>query len=80
MSLLLFHKRKKQIKVCGISAISALLCALVLIFIPLYNGQNYVRNFNWPFYLLFPAVICFMIAIRHIKKDEELVRSANRIR
>ena len=80
MCLMLFHNRKKQIKVSRIVMLmAAVMITLVLVF-PLYKSETAVRTFNWPIALPALSIICAFLAGHFIKKDEELVRSANRVR
>jgi peptidoglycan/LPS O-acetylase OafA/YrhL len=80
MCLMLFHNRKKQIKVSRIVMLmAAVMITLVLVF-PLYKSETAVRSFSWPIALPALSIVCAFLAGHFIKKDEELVRSANRVR
>jgi hypothetical protein len=79
-ALFSFKKRKIQIKFNSYSIICALLLIACFIVLPFLNSTEYTKQINWLFYLLPVSVISLFLSIKFIKKDEELVRSADRIR
>ncbi len=83
ITIFLFKNRKMQMKLCTVIAlVSVLLTALLYVFnyVEVQNSNDSVTSFYIGSY--FPiAMIVFSILSRiYIKKDEELVRSADRIR
>ena len=79
-ALFMFKNRKKQIKICSYSIISSILLLIGFLTFPLNQSHEIVKQFNWPISLIPISIILLLIAIRFIKQDEELVRSADRIR
>lgn len=80
MCLMLFHNRKKQIKISRVVMLVAAMMITLLLVFPLYKSETAVRTFNWPIALPIVSIVCAFLAGHFIKKDEELVRSANRVR
>ncbi len=79
-ALFLFKKRKIQVQFNSYSIICNLLLIICFMTLPFLNSEEYSKQFNWLFYLLPVSVISLFLSIKFIKKDEELVRSADRIR
>jgi hypothetical protein len=83
-SITQFKKRPLQIKL-GMGN-SVLLCALVLAFYLVIGkgktmiGEDAVVNFEPGFYLPLIAIVLNILANRYIKKDEDLVKSVDRLR
>lgn len=75
-----FKKRKIQIQFNSYSIIFTLLLIACFVALPFLNTEEYIKQINWLFYLLPVSVISLFMSIKFIKKDEELVRSADRIR
>jgi hypothetical protein len=79
-ALFSFKKRKIQIQFNSYSIICTLLLIACFVGLPFLNSAEYTKQINWLFYLLPISVISLFLSIKFIKKDEELVRSADRIR
>jgi ABC-type uncharacterized transport system permease subunit len=82
-TIFLYKKRTLQMKLCSLLAVlSCLLCVVMVS--PIYSEvtQDKPLSVNYNFYAFLPAlnIILAFIAKRFIKNDEELVRSADRIR
>lgn len=79
-----FKKRKLQIRLGQIN--SLLLCLVVLGFYLVIGkgktmlGEGFTEQFELGFYLPLVSIICNLFSNRYIKKDEELVKSVDRIR
>ncbi|MCG9912033.1 MAG: DUF4293 domain-containing protein [Flavobacteriales bacterium] len=87
-SLLLYKNRKLQMKIGWLCILVAVLETLLMVNV-LFNGQgkiftelSYVLSPLKSIGLIFPvlAAVSLFLAIRAIKKDENLVRSIDRIR
>lgn len=88
MSVFYFKNRQGQLRVVRLNF---LLIALVIVLLAFYNsnlmenltgeGQESVAVVKTPaFFLTIPALVFNWLAARAIKKDEEVIRSHNRIR
>jgi hypothetical protein len=80
-SVFLYKKRQTQIKACNLMMI--IICVLIgLIFYTAdtLNGANEKVHYQFGTYLPLIQLIFTFLAMRAIKKDEELVRSADRLR
>lgn len=83
LTIFLYKNRILQMRMCSLIAIlSFLLCAALLAPIYVNLKQPGELNVDYSFYTFLPAlnIILAFIAKRFIKNDEELVRSADRIR
>ncbi|MHB8261742.1 MAG: DUF4293 domain-containing protein [Bacteroidia bacterium] len=80
--LFLYKNRKLQIKFCHIIiAVNAILFFVMMLFSnQLFDHDFEKGTFLISAYLPLVAIIAAYLASRYIKKDEELVRSADRIR
>jgi Na+-translocating ferredoxin:NAD+ oxidoreductase RnfA subunit len=80
--LFLYRNRKLQIKICYLLAVINILLALVLLVFTTHVFKDNFENGHrlWASYLPIIAALAAYLASRYIKKDEELVRSADRIR
>lgn len=76
IALVMFSNRGLQLKLV-LLAIFVLLCALGF-YIYLNLNQNFYTQTE--FYLLLLALVNNVLARRGVKKDEELIRSSNRLR
>ncbi|HXU27233.1 MAG TPA: DUF4293 family protein, partial [Bacteroidia bacterium] len=82
IALFSYKKRKLQIKLCylimlfNLSLFSTVLCLTN----QLYNHGTEKATFLFPTYLILVSIVAAFWAGIFIKKDEELVRSADRIR
>ena len=82
IALCLYKNRKLQIKLCYLIMVFNG-CLFLTIF--LFTNQLYLHDFEkktflFVTYLPLVAIVAAFMASRYIKKDEELVRSADRIR
>lgn len=80
--LFLYKNRKLQIKLCYLLALINILLALVLL---VFTKSIFKDDFEhghrlWASYMPIVATVAAIAASIFIKKDEELVRSADRIR
>lgn len=83
ITIFLFKKRKVQIKLCYLIMCFLILCLGIIIFCIVSIPSNYPfkdLEQSYPVIILLIAIILDFLAIRGIKKDEKLVRSANRLR
>ncbi len=80
-TLLIFKNRLKQIKLCNIInfLILVVIASNIWQFIRTKSGfDDY--SIKWVFFIPVIALVLVWLAQRNIKKDEELVRSADRLR
>jgi peptidoglycan/LPS O-acetylase OafA/YrhL len=82
LCLFMYKKRKIQVKLCYLIIVfnSCLFLTILFLTNQLYNHDFEKKTFLFPAYLPIVAIVAAFIASRYIKKDEELVRSADRIR
>ena len=82
VSIFLYKNRKQQMKLAIILIIlSSVLTAALVIYGFILTSQNGGRiRLNLSIILPFPMIITSLLAYRGIKKDEELVRSYDRLR
>jgi hypothetical protein len=83
LSIFLFNNRKRQIKLCWVSMITSIL--LFISFIIRYKlavGDLNITNSNYSWPVIMPVVSAILayLALKAIKKDDDLVKSADRIR
>jgi|SRR3569832_903596 len=81
MTIFMYRKRMTQIKACNLEMI--LICIFVgLLFYTAdtLNGVNKQVHYKIGTYLPLVQLVFTFLAMRGIKKDEELIRSANRLR
>lgn len=80
--LFLYKNRKLQIRFCHIiMAVNAILFFVMMFFTnQLFDHDFEKAKFLFSAYLPLVAIVAAYFASRYIKKDEELVRSADRIR
>lgn len=85
IAIFLFKKRNSQAQLavaCGI--LSALFIGLVIYKLNIFDQssqrQGAVMSYSFGLFLPIGALICNFVAARFIKKDEKLVRSADRMR
>lgn len=85
-TLVSFKKRKFQILMCKVLMLLVLIFTSIILYFPeKYLGANsglktVYFHYNWPAYLPLIALVMVFLAQRAIKKDEDLVRSADRLR
>ena len=75
-----FKNRPLQMK---LSTYTGMLCfaLLLLIFVvPVYSVEGASRSFQWTAFMPLPSGVMAFLAARFIKRDEDLVRSADRLR
>lgn len=82
VSIFLYKNRRQQMKLAIILIIlSSVLTAALVIYGFILTSQNGGRiRLNLSIILPFPMIITSLLAYRGIKKDEELVRSYDRLR
>lgn len=82
LCLFMYKNRKLQIKLCYVIMFLNVCLFLTVLFLTnqLYAHDFEKKTFLFPTYLPLVAIIEALMASRFIKKDEELVRSADRIR
>jgi hypothetical protein len=85
LALITIFQYKNRIKQARLAKVTMLLAAFLLtsmLTMSFYEGEKsgYVKTYLWPSFLPIISVISAFVAARFIKKDEELVRSADRIR
>jgi amino acid transporter len=81
LAIFFYKKRPAQVKACNLNMI--LICIFVgLLFYTAdtLNGMNQKVHYQFGTYIPLIQLVFTFLAIRGIKKDEELVRSANRLR
>lgn len=76
VSIFLFKNRSNQIKLIWLSII------LAIAGLGLYIYVDGIQNFylDWQFYIAFSVIVFLYLAKRGVQKDEELIRSADRLR
>lgn len=75
-----FKNRRKQLKTSRLlMLLSAMEVSLMFVF-SLYDGAGFEKSYTWAAYLPLGMIVFALLAGVFIKKDEELVRSADRIR
>ncbi|MBS1645540.1 MAG: DUF4293 domain-containing protein [Bacteroidetes bacterium] len=85
VSIFFFKNRKRQISMVWISILSMVsFFALLLIRVSnLKNGSAATGNFQYTFpgiFVVLLALICCVLALRNIRKDEQLIKSMDRLR
>ncbi|MGZ3861612.1 MAG: DUF4293 domain-containing protein [Bacteroidia bacterium] len=81
--MFLFRNRMLQFRLANIIAVFNLALLMILLFADLIKVEEFLsgdKQILWPSYLPAISVACAFLAGRFIRKDEELVRSADRIR
>ncbi|MCX7727943.1 MAG: DUF4293 domain-containing protein [Bacteroidia bacterium] len=78
MTIFLYKKRKIQMKLCY--SISILQIILLLLMLHGANQEQGLPTYKLPFIIPIINTIIIQMARFYIKKDEELVRSADRLR
>ncbi len=83
-TVFLFKKRKLQIKLCGFSTLVQVLLIVLLAYdteqLRVTIGPAHLLHFNVGAILLILPIIFLRLAGSSIKKDDDLVRSADRLR
>jgi hypothetical protein len=81
LAIFLYKKRLTQIKACNLNMIlTCVLVGLLFYTADTLNGMNQKVHYQFGTYIPLIQLVFTFLAIRSIKKDEELVRSANRLR
>lgn len=81
--IFMYHNRKLQIRLCDVALINTILLILSIANFHTKLLETYGITFDLQnFKMLFPfiALISINLAKRYIKKDEDLIKSADRIR
>jgi len=79
VTLLSFKKRKRQIALCKIGIVLCLLISVGLILWP-GNFLQHQQKISFENYLFLGIVFLFLLAAYFIKKDDNLVKGADRLR
>lgn len=75
-----YKNRRKQLKTSRLlMLLSAMQVSLMFVF-SLYEAEGFTKSYTWAAYLPLGTIVFSLLAGVFIKKDEELVRSADRIR
>lgn len=75
-----YKNRKKQLKTSRMLMLLAGMEVGLLFAFSIYSKEGYEKTYNWTAYLPLAMIVFALLAGIFIKKDEELVRSADRIR
>lgn len=82
-TIMIYQKRKRQIKLCKYNICLNILIVIYFICLGIIDSQDFFKN---PLYLKVGSVIPFfnifflMLSKKSIKKDEELIKSIDRVR
>jgi Domain of unknown function (DUF4293) len=87
-TLLSYKQRKTQMLLCLATLTLAILSQAVLVYLHMYTAADFAKSYNAEYYHnnLFAVfqpiswIILSLLAYRFIKKDDELVRSMDRLR
>jgi hypothetical protein len=82
-TIFLFKKRMLQFKMANTTGLLSVCLQLILLIAPVANIEVFLsgaKHILWPSYLPVASIILSFTAAAFIKKDENLVRSADRIR
>lgn len=82
ITIFMYRNRKKQMKFAQLLLLFSALLIGNLFVMHFFKGDEAAMQTDYKIASFFPAInaICAFLAMRFIKKDEELVRSADRIR
>ncbi|MDD3309004.1 MAG: DUF4293 domain-containing protein [Dysgonamonadaceae bacterium] len=82
IAIFLFKNRKKQIRITIWNIIIMIVFIVYLLYLSFMKGDvvGIFTKFSWGALLPLIAIIFAIISIKRIKKDEELVRSLERLR
>lgn len=82
LSIFMFKNRKRQMLFIrnGIYTMAAFIILLGITFFRFRNIHSSEVFIGWPSYFALLAIVFNVLAFRGVKKDDELVRSADRIR
>lgn len=75
-----YKNRKKQLKTSRMLMILACIEVSLLFAFSIYSKEGFDKSYTWAAYLPIGMIVFALLAGIFIKKDEELVRSADRIR
>lgn len=80
-TILKYENRKKQMLQCRLGIVACLILIGLFFFVRLYAGQE-ISTLQYPFYLCLEivSIILYELAYKGVKHDDDLVRSADRIR
>ena len=80
LALFSFKKRKKQLSYLNLTLLLSLALLSSMYFLDFYSVDEKAKSIRWAFILPALNLIFSFLASHFIKKDEELVRSADRLR
>ena len=83
ISIFLFRKRQLQLTFCWIALLMALCYISLVLILYMQENQglvNFTSGIQWSAILPILIILFKYTAIRNINKDEELIRSMNRLR
>lgn len=75
-----YKNRRKQLKTSRLLMLLAAMQVSLMFVFSLYDAEGYTKSYTWAAYLPIGTIVFSLLAGIFIKKDEELVRSADRIR
>lgn len=80
VNIFLFKSRKIQMRLCIYNSILIIALVGLMVYFAYFSLDKAVWNFNFPMVLPIVALIFTIMARSGIKKDENLIRSVDRIR
>jgi hypothetical protein len=82
ITIFIFKKRELQVKLCFVLVFIFTVLLLMVAFCPLVNNADKleIRKNSFAFIILIISIVSSFIASRFIKRDIELIKSADRIR
>ena len=86
VTLFLYKKRNLQMKICRLTYLLILVQFTMYYLLPtkldvsLESGNNIIHNYGIAYYIQLISLVSVFVAELFIKKDERLVRSADRLR
>ncbi len=83
IATLSYKNRKKQIKICHINTLAhILMITLTFFYVDNVIKEAFENDFSYGVAIVFPllSLLLLLLAIRAIKKDENLVKAADRLR
>ncbi len=75
-----YKHRRRQMSLCKVAIICELLWIAAYVVLCVYLREDYILHVKAVAFIPVVAIVLTLLAHRRIKKDEELVRSADRIR
>lgn len=82
VAIFLFKKRKLQMRLANMCALLVIaeIAALVMFYLDLEDAEKEALSIGYVVFLLPVSMVAFFLAKKGIKKDDDLVRSVDRIR